>query len=34
MMYAIVTDSCTDLNRELIENYDDLTILPMSYTIS
>ncbi|MBQ4265858.1 MAG: DegV family protein [Clostridia bacterium] len=33
-MYAIVTDSCSDLNRELIAGFDALTILPMSYTIS
>lgn len=33
-MYAIVTDSCSDLNRELIGKYNDLVILPMSYTIS
>lgn len=33
-MYAIVTDSCSDLNRSLIEGFEKLTILPMSYTIS
>ena len=33
-MYAIVTDSCSDLNHALIEKFEDLTILPMSYTIS
>ena len=33
-MYAIVTDSCSDLNCELIKRFSDLTILPMSYTIS
>lgn len=33
-MYSIVTDSCTDLNRELINSFDELIILPMSYTIS
>lgn len=33
-MYTIVTDSCSDFNRELIEGYNHLMILPMSYTIS
>jgi len=33
-MYAIVTDSCSDLNLELIKGFEHLTILPMSYTIS
>ena len=33
-MYAIVTDSCSDLNRDLIKSFEKLTILPMSYTIS
>lgn len=33
-MYTIITDSCSDLNRELIGSFEKLTILPMSYTIS
>lgn len=33
-MYAIVTDSCSDLNQEILKRFDKLTILPMSYTIS
>jgi len=32
-MYTIVTDSCSDLNRQLIEGIEQLVILPMSYTI-
>lgn len=33
-MYTIITDSCTDLNPELLEGVDNLIVLPMSYTIS
>ena len=33
-MYTIVTDSCSDLNQELLREFDHLEILPMSYTIS
>jgi len=33
-MYTIVTDSCSDFNEELIKEFDQLVILPMSYTLS
>ena len=33
-MYTIVTDSCSDFNRELIAGEEQLVILPMSYTLS
>jgi len=32
-MYTIITDSCCDLNPELIKKYDHFRILPLSYTI-
>ena len=32
-MYTIITDSCSDLNRQLIEEFEQFVILPMSYTI-
>ena len=33
-MYAIITDSCSDLNQELFNRFGSVTVLPMSYTIS
>ena len=32
-MYTVLTDSCSDLNQELLAGFEDLVILPMSYTI-
>jgi len=32
-MYTIITDSCCDLNPDLIKKYDHFSILPLSYTI-
>lgn len=32
-MYTVLTDSCCDLNRELLNGFEDVAILPMSYTI-
>lgn len=33
-MYTIITDSCSDLNHGIVEQFSNLVILPMSYTIS
>lgn len=33
-MYTILTDSCSDLNPEIIRPFDRLIVLPMSYTIA
>ncbi len=32
-MYTILTDSCTDFNPEIVARFEQLEILPMSYTI-
>ena len=32
-MYVILTDSCADLNPDIVAQYDDLVILPLSYTM-
>lgn len=32
-MYTIITDSCCDLNSEIINAYKDFRVLPLSYTI-
>lgn len=34
MVYAIVTDSCCDLNSQIASRFSDLFILPMSYTMA
>ena len=33
-MYTILTDSCSDLNPQIAAQFDDLEVLPLSYTIS
>ena len=33
-MYTILTDSCSDLNPEILCQFDHVTVLPMSYTLS
>ena len=33
-MYTILTDSCSDLNPKIAAQFDDLEVLPLSYTIS
>lgn len=33
-MYTILTDSCSDLNPQITAQFDDLEVLPLSYTIS
>lgn len=33
-MYKIVTDSCADLNVEFFSTFDDLTVLPLTYSIN
>ena len=33
-MYTILTDSCTDFQPELIREFEQLVILPMSYTLN
>lgn len=33
-MYTILTDSCSDLNPEIVSRFDHLEILPLSYTLS
>ena len=33
-MYTIITDSCADLNAQIVAQFDNLEILPFTYTIS
>ena len=32
-MYTIITDSCCDLNPEIIRKYEQFEIVPLSYTM-
>ena len=33
-MYTILTDSCSDLNPQILSQFDQVTVLPMSYTLA
>lgn len=33
-MYTILTDSCSDLSRQITSEFDRLEVLPLFYTIS
>ena len=33
-MYTILTDSCSDLNPQILSRFDRVTVLPMSYTLA